>query len=169
MSRWFTMLLFLVGAFLPVSLNAFDWAVTAGPITIFPSEKTFPAGFYAQVGFRAVLTPRIEAELIAIPQITPGPMSTAAAGALVGINILDGEEPAYFNIIADIGVIAMITPGENQYDPLVYLRISPLVIGNPSYWYRGRLFTVGAVYDIPNRQLSWTFSTWIQNWFPGRH
>jgi len=159
------MLLFFI---ISVSAAAADWAVTAAPVSFFPAGKHMPEGLYAQAGIRAALHPRLEAELLVIPRITPEPFSHAAAGAMAGFNLLADLEDAYFHMIADIGMLCRFDFRTQEKDPLVYVRISPLSIGNPDYRYRERIFTAGLLYDIQNQTFSWTFSTWIQDWFVSR-
>ncbi len=165
-----TMSVLLSCILLLVSVSVFpsNWSITGGPVTFFPGDRSLPAGMYAQAGLRFEVTSQVEAEIIAIPQITPKPFSTVALGALLGLNLFDIVGPTYFNMTADVGALVAVTPDGGQYKPLVYLRVSPLVIGHPVYGYRGKILTVGMLYDITDQKVSWTFSTWIQNWFPPR-
>jgi hypothetical protein len=161
--------IFLATAMLILSASvpaaAMDWAVTGGPVSFFPAGKALPSGLYAQIGMRGVLTPRIELEILTMPQITPTPFSSGAAGILIGINLLEDLEPSYFHMLADAGILWAFRQGESQPALLLHARVSPLSIGNPAYAYRERLFTIGALYDIEDGALTWTFSTWIHNWF----
>jgi len=193
------MLLFACISFHSLHLHAFDWALTAGPISFFPPaylgtessaeqndgnnqsiqdeaffSSIFPAGMYGQVGVRAVVHPRVELELQAVPQITPKPFSTAALGVYAGFNLLEDIEGAFFHMLADAGLLYLfsaeeeplsVDTGSAEPKPLIQIRVSPLSIGNSRYPYRDRLFTVGALYDIRENCFSITWSTWIKNWF----
>ena len=148
-----------------VSLKSFDWAVTGAPVTQFPDGSVLTDGLYGQAGFRAVIAPRLEAELLVMPQITPQPFDSFAVGLLAGFNLLGPVDLAYFQMILDAGVLYTFTPDDPWGKPVIHARFSPLVIGNPQYKHRGRLFTIGVLYDIPDQRLSWSFSMVMHNWF----
>ena len=151
------------------ALHSFDWALTGASVTHFPDGSVLSDGMYGQIGFRAVLTPRLESELLFMPQITPRPLDSFAVGLLAGFNILGPVEPPNFNMILDAGLLYTFTPEDAKGKPVLHARISPLVIGNPIYKHRGRMFTLGLLYDIPDQRFSWSFSTVIHNWFVSRH
>lgn len=163
------LILILLLSFFPLTVFSFDWAVTGGPVTYFPAGKHVPEGLYAQAGARFVLTPRIELELYASPQITPEPFSAVGFGVLAGFNLLEDIEPAYFHMIADAGVFFSYVSETQEMHPKIQVRLSPLSIGNPYYRYRGRLLTFGVLYDLKDQSVSFSFSMWIQNWFVSRH
>ena len=157
--------LILISTILPV--YALDWAITGGAISFFPLGPTqsIPDGLYGQGGVRLLITPKIEFELGVVAQLTPDITETIGGSALIGINLLGDIEPTYFNMIADVGMLYLIEQDTGDQHPMIFLRISPLVIGNPYYSERARLLTAGMLYDTAEDAFTLTFSMGLMNWF----
>ncbi len=160
-------ILLIIVLFSPIGLTAADFALTAGPISFFSTGSTsiLPDGLYAQAGLRSIITPRIEVELGTVVRMTPDFAETLGISALIGYNLLAPYEPAYFNMVTEIGVLYLYETESAKHHPMIHLRITPLMIGNPYYVERGRLFTIGGLYDVSEKSFMISFSTIIENWF----
>lgn len=156
---------FLLLAFFEAA--AADLAMAAGPISFFPLDtpSAVPDGLYAQLGLRTTITPRIEGEITAVTRMTPNFAETIGLSVLAGFNLLGPSEPLYFNMAADFGLLCLYETESQKHHQLIHLRITPLMIGNPYYVERGRLFTIGGLYDLSEKQFIISFSTVMENWF----
>lgn len=128
------------------------------------------AGTYVGAGFNWGLSPRFEAELLAVGELTPHPGNTLLGGMQLGISLLGPRIPTYFNTVLDLGYLHGVE-GLNPQDRgitfqgvnhgnYLFLRLSPLAIGNPRYRMRDRIFTVGVLYHLEERKISWTWN-WV--------
>ena len=156
------MVLILMTALLPLGAAEFGfslapWSFTGG----------VTPGTYAGGGLNVGFSPRWEAELFAVAEVTPSPGDTesdvnlAAASSAIIIAALD-------NALIDLGYLHGIQGldpaggAETDWNRSNYLllRISPLAIGNPYFRMRDRLFSVGLLYRIEDRSLSWVWN-WV--------
>jgi hypothetical protein len=158
------MILALITVLLP--LGALDVGFSLAPWS-FTGGVT--PGTYAGGGFNLGLTPRWEAEVFAVTEVTPAPADTVLAGIQVGFSLLGDRIPTYFNSVIDLGFIhgiqglnPSVTGGAAtslERSNYLLLRLSPLAIGNPYFGMRDRIFSVGLLYRIEDRSVSW-----IWNW-----
>jgi hypothetical protein len=124
-------------------------------------------GTYAYSGL-AVGGSRIELEALGIAELTPTPGSTVLAGASLGLSLGGPRIPTYFNFILDFGYLqTVVEDGHFRFGPsYLLLRLSPLVIGNPWYAQRERIFSFGVLYDIGAAKASIVWNVLILHWYP---
>ncbi len=157
------MVLILMTALLPLGAAEFGfslapWSFTGG----------VTPGTYAGGGLNVGFSPRWEAELFAVAEVTPSPGDTVLGGVQSGFALLGDRIPTYFNALIDLGYLHGIQGldpaggAETDWNRSNYLllRISPLAIGNPYFRMRDRLFSVGLLYRIEDRSLSWVWN-WV--------
>lgn len=158
-------LLIIVSVLLP--LGALDYGFSLAPWS-FTGGVT--PGLYGGGGFNLGLTPRWEAEVFAVTEVTPAPGDTVLAGVQVGFSLLGDRIPTYFNSVIDLGYLHGLSGlsstaagtggGGVTRSNYLLLRLSPLAIGNPTFGMRDRIFSVGLLYRIEDRSVSWVWN-WV--------
>lgn len=139
-------------------------AFTANPVSLF-SPATFPEGLYSQQGVLLPIGDRGSVELQSLIQWTPGLADSIGIGLYGGLLLLGPLSPTYFNMKVDGGYLYYHRGSDLTGHHLLGVRLSPLVLGNPSYGYQDRIFTVGLLYDLSDSSLSVSYSTVIGAWF----
>ena len=139
-------------------------AITANPVSIF-SSSTFPEGLYSQQGLLLSVGERGSVELQSLIQWTPDPADSIGVGLNGGILLLGPLSPTYFNMKLDGGYLFYHRGADQTNHHLLSIRVSPLVLGNPTYGYQDRIFTVGLLYDLSDSAFSVTYTTVIGSWF----
>jgi hypothetical protein len=120
-------------------------------------------GAFADVGLVMGLTPRFETGLSVIARITPKPIDDLVVEGHIGASIFGtrlnphGGPALYVNAILDVGgavgyrSLRSIAPIQSRY---VFIRLSPLAIGNSYYGRRDRLFSIAMLYDLDTKEAS---------------
>jgi hypothetical protein len=152
-----------------VPLPAFaepDLGLALGPWS-FASGGPGP-GTYAYTGLAIGGGRRLELEASGIVEMTPSPGDTILAGASLGFSVGGPRIPTYFNVVVDLGYLqTVVDDGQFHLGPsYLLLRLSPLVIGNPWYGHRERIFSLGVLYDIPAASFSVVWNVLILHWYP---
>lgn len=125
-----------------------------GPWTFVGGNPAIPRGQYAYTALSLPLTGRLEFELVAVTELSPYPFRTASLGGSLVCSLLGDRYLTQFNMLLDFGFLHSLPTGLHPAaggSPdlrLLYLRWSPLVIGNPYYGLRDRVFSLGLAYDI---------------------
>jgi len=127
-------------------------------------------GTYAGAGLVWGFSPRLEAELVAVGELTPLPGNTFLGGGLLSISLLGPRIPTYFNAVLDLGYLhglAGLNPSGTdlslrgaEHRNFLFLRLSPLAIGNPHYRMRDRIFSAGVLYSLEEQKFSLVWS-WL--------
>jgi len=161
-----TAILLTILSILP-PLGALDYGFSLAPWS-FTGGVT--PGIYAGGGFNLGFAPRWEAEVFAVAEVTPAPGDTVLAGVQFGFSLLGDRIPTYFNALIDLGYlhgIQGLNPGGTEEggagltrSNYILLRLSPLAIGNPYFRMRDRIFSVGLLYRIEDRSVSWVWN-WV--------
>jgi hypothetical protein len=125
-------------------------------------------GTYAYTGLAAGGGNRLELEAFGIVEMTPAPVDSVLAGASLGFSVSGPRIPTYFNVVADLGFLqTVVDGGQFSLGPsYLMLRLSPLVIGNPWYGHRERIFSIGMLYDIRASGISFVWNVLILHWYP---
>lgn len=144
-----------------LNLPAMDLGLSFGPWSFIPGNSAAAPGLHAYGGLKIGITERVETELYTITEITPSPLGSTFFGFNMGLSLLGPRYPTYFNMVGDIGILYGLETGNLRTTRFVTLRLSPLVIGNPYYRHRDRMFTLGLLYDMDNRRLSFTWNVLI--------
>lgn len=136
------------------------WSVVAGG----PGPGTYAYGGLALGGGS-----RLEAEAFGVAELMPAPGATVLAGASVGLSLGGPRIPTYFNVVVDLGYVqTLVDDGLPGFGPAyLMVRLSPLVIGNPLYGHRDRMFSLGVLYGLGERSLSVIWNVLIIHWYPG--
>ncbi len=124
-------------------------------------------GTYAYSGL-VVGGSRLELEALGIAELTPAPGAAVLAGASIGFSLSGPRIPTYFNVVVDLGYLqTVVEEGQFRLGPsYLLLRLSPLVIGNPWYGHRERIFSLGVLYDIAAAEASIVWNVLILHWYP---
>ncbi|MDX9899633.1 MAG: hypothetical protein RBT62_11995 [Spirochaetia bacterium] len=125
-------------------------------------------GMYAHAGFLLGVSDHFELEALGVAEFMPIPAGMLLAGVSLGYSVLGPRTPTYFNMVADFSFLQALVssgvPGLGQ--SYLMLRLSPLVIGNPIYGHRDRLFSMGLLYDIQASSFSAVWNILIIDWYP---
>lgn len=162
---------FIFAMIAPLSIaHAQETAVSLGSWSFFSGNR----GIFASIGVTQGLTPRLEAGLSLIPRLTPDPFEDLYAEAHLGYSLAANRfrgfsQPAsYINIIGDIGVIAGINsigaPGQTLTKS-IFIRLTPITLGNAFYGRRDRIYSVGALFNLDNASLSFFLNFIISDFF----
>ena len=142
-----------------------DLAVSLGPWSFAGGTEGY-AGTYGYTGLVAGLTPRLECELYGVGELTPDPASVLLAGVNIGISLSGDRGPTYFNMVMDVGLLAeWRADSSGPVSVHALLRVSPLVIGNPYYGYRDRIFSIGLLYDLTGKVSRVVWNVLMAQWF----
>ncbi len=114
------------------------------------------------------ITPRLEAGLGLLGMLTPWPGDSLAGIMSIGYSLLSERwiseriPPNWLSMLVEAGVFGgareiysglFSSSGEGagsgaQPFAAMFVRFTPLVLGNPFYWRRDRVFSVGAAYEL---------------------
>ena len=135
-----------------------SWSFVGGP----------GPGMYALAGFLLGLSEHLELEALGVAEFMPSPAGMLLAGVSLGYSVLGPRTPTYFNMTADFSFLqALVSNGAPGFgQSYLMLRLSPLVIGNPIYGHRDRLFSIGLLYDIQASAFSAVWNILIIDWYP---
>jgi len=149
------------------SLSAQDLAFSTGTWSFFPDESgALPSegpGTFASLGATYGLTPRLEAGISLIPRITPEPLDDIFIEEHVGISLFGdrvsrtGGPAIYINTLVDIGLFFgahNVRSGNPEYSRALFVRLTPIALGNPYYGRRDRIISIGLLYDYDRSSAS---------------
>lgn len=132
-------------------------------------------GAFAAVGVTAGISPRIEVGASLVPRITPLPGNDLFIECHTGVSLFadrrrSNDTPAmYINSIADIGFlwgVHNLYSGSRSFSKHIFLRITPIALGNSYYGRRDRVYSVGAQYDFDARVVSLFINVIGMDFFP---
>lgn len=121
------------------------------------------AGTFAALGVSYGISPRIEAGASIIPRFFPAPFDDIFVEEHIGISLFgerarnSGEPAIYINAILDIGVLFgshNVLSGAPEFSRALFIRLTPLSLGNPYYGRRDRLLSTGLLYDYDRASAS---------------
>ncbi len=171
--------LLLLALFLGLSApGAQDLAFSVGTWSFFPDASgTLPSkgpGAFASFGATYGLGPRLEAGISLLPRLTPEPIDDIFVEEHVGISLFGdrvgaaGGPAVYINTLVDIGFIFglhAVRSGDPEYSRAVFLRLTPITLGNPYYGRRDRIFSAGLLYDYDADSASFFFNLIASDFF----
>lgn len=136
-------------------------------------------GLFPSFGATYGVTRYLEAGVAMIPRITPKPFDELFIEEHVGLSLFgervktSGGPAVYINTLLDAGFLFgahELLSGSPEYSRAVFVRLTPITLGNPYYGRRDRMLSVGLVYDYDAKSAS-LFLTLIASDFylaPGR-
>jgi hypothetical protein len=155
-----TMGLALVFALAGSIAGAQDLAFSIGAWSFFRSAggdlPSRSPGLFASFGACYGLTPRLEAGASVVPRLAPAPFDDLFVEEHVGISLIGdrvsetGGPAIYINTLLDIGILFgahNVISGAPGFSRALFLRLTPLALGNPYYGRRDRMFSTGLIYD----------------------
>ncbi|MFA5852694.1 MAG: hypothetical protein WC820_08335 [Spirochaetales bacterium] len=113
-------------------------------------------GVFPSFGATYGITRYLEAGVAIIPRLTPKPFDDIFVEEHVGVSLFgervkaSGGPAVYINTLLDAGFIFgahNVISGAPVYSRALFLRITPITLGNPYYGRRDRMLSVGLVYD----------------------
>ena len=113
-------------------------------------DSPVPPGLYYRGGLAWLPGKHLEIELYHIPQITPRLYSQVYFGCSAGWWILERKENSYLNAIVEAGFLYGL-----DRTKLLNLKITPIVFGCPAFRYAEKFCTVGLLFDLDRKRLSW--------------
>ncbi len=111
----------------------------------------------------AGVTPSVEIGASVIPRLTPVPGRDIFIEAHAGLSVMgmrsrpDGQPAAFLNTLLDAGVLVGfhgVGTASPEVTKHLFLRITPITLGNPYYGRRDRLYAIGIQYDPDARSTS---------------
>jgi len=157
----------LLLAFAVSSVGSQDLAFSIGTWSFFRDKSgAWPSGgpgSFASFGLTYGLTPRLEAGISLVPRMAPDPFDDILAEGHVGLSLFgdrisgSGAPAIYINTLADIGFILgahNVYSGTTEYSKAVFVRLTPISLGNPYYGRRDRIFSVGLLYNFDTASAS---------------
>lgn len=154
----------------PSIAHAQETAISLGSWSFFSGSP----GVFTSLGITQGLTPRLEAGLSLIPRLTPEPFEDFYAEAHLGYSLAANRfqglnQPAsYINILGDIGVIAGISsigaPGQTLKKS-IFIRLTPITLGNAFYGRRDRIYSAGALFNLDSPSLTFFLNFIISDFF----
>lgn len=127
-------------------------------------------GQHVSIGLIGGLTPRLELDFSAVTMLTPKPGDSLLGAVSLGYSLLaerwinDRVPPNWVSMLAEIGFLGGGTElwagGFSGAIPKaqVFVRFTPLVLGNSFYRRRDRLLSLGFAYDLLNQCGSFFFN-----------
>lgn len=127
-------------------------------------------GQYGSIGLIAGLSPRFELDFSALTMLTPKPGDSLLGAVSIGYSLLaerwinDRVPPNWVSMLAEIGFLGGGTELWAQgfsgatAKAQVFVRFTPLVLGNSFYRRRDRLFALGFAYDLVEQRGSFFFN-----------
>ena len=149
-----------------VSLSIQQWSFFADSA----GERISGPGQHVSIGITRGLTPRIELDLSAVTMLTPKPGDALLGAVSLGYSLLaerwidDRVPPNWVSMLAEIGVLGGGTElWERGFlgampKAQVFVRFTPLVLGNSFYRRRDRLLAFGFAYDLLKQRGSFFFN-----------
>ena len=141
--------------------GAQDLAFSMGSWSFFPNTSGWlPSGSpgeFAAFGLTYGLSPRFEAGASIIPRLSSEPFDDIFAEGHLGLSLFGdrikkaGGPGIYINGLLDAGLLFGthgILSGTAEYSKALFLRLTPITLGNPYYGRRDRILSVGLIYDV---------------------
>ena len=163
--------------------GAQDLAFSIGSWSFLPDTAgKLPAegpGLFPSFGATYGITRYLEAGVAMIPRLTPKPFDDIFIEEHVGFSLFgerakaSGGPAVYINSLLDAGFLFgahKLLSGSPDYSRAIFVRVTPITLGNPYYGRRDRMLSVGLVYDYDANSAS-LFLTLIASDFylaPGR-
>ena len=149
-----------------VSLSIQQWSFFADAV----GERISGPGQHISIGLIGGLTPRLELDFSAVTMLTPKPGDSLLGAVSLGYSLLaerwinDRVPPNWVSMLAEIGFLGGGTElwagGFSGATPKaqVFVRFTPLVLGNSFYRRRDRLLALGFAYDLLKQRGSFFFN-----------
>lgn len=149
-----------------VSLSIQQWSFIADTA----GERISGPGQHVSIGLIGGLTPRLELDFSAVTMLTPKPGDSLLGAVSLGYSLLaerwinDRVPPNWVSMLAEIGFLGGGTElwarGFSGATPKaqVFVRFTPLVLGNSFYRRRDRLLALGFAYDLLKLRGSFFFN-----------
>ena len=113
-------------------------------------------GLFPSFGATYGITRHLEAGLAIIPRMTPEPFDDIFVEEHVGVSLFgervsrSGGPAVYINTLLDAGFLFgahNVLSGSPGYSRALFIRVTPITLGNPYYGRRDRLLSAGIIYD----------------------
>lgn len=164
-TRAFPLALFLILAV--AGAGAQDLAFSLGSWSFFPNaEGELPGGnpgLFPSFGATYGITRNLEAGVSIIPRLTPSPFDDIFVEEHVGLSLFgermkaSGGPALYINAVLDAGFLFgahHVLSGDPLYTRALFLRLTPIALGNPFYGRRDRMLSAGLIYDYDKGSVS---------------
>lgn len=149
------------------SIASQDLAFSIGTWSFFPDASgVLPSGgpgAFASFGATYGLTPRLEAGISLVPRMAPLPFDDIFVEEHIGVSLFGdrvsaaGGPSIYINALVDIGILFgahNVHSGDPKYSRALFVRLTPITLGNSYYGRRDRMLSAGLLYDYDNRSAS---------------
>jgi len=137
-----------------------DLAFSMGTWSFFPDAAgKSPGGgpgVFPSLGATYGITRYLEAGVAIIPRLTPRPFDDIFVEEHLGVSLFgervktSGGPAVYINTLLDAGFLFgahNVLSGSPDYSRALFLRVTPITLGNPYYGRRDRLLSLGLIYD----------------------
>lgn len=147
-----------------------ETAISLGSWSFFSDDR----GIFTSLGITQGLTSRLEAGLSIIPRMTPEAFKDLSLEVHCGYSIAArrfqgfNQPASYINVLADIGALTAINnlgEPDQSLSKNVFVRLTPIALGNAFYTRRDRIYSVGALFDLDKKSLSFFLNFIIVDFF----